>query len=569
MSKILVIEDDLTIGTLIVRLLQAEKYEVLLAREGHSGLELAQTEEPDLILCDIMMPEMDGYEVLEHLRQTPQMSSIPFIFLTAKSERSEQRLGMELGADDYLSKPFTRDELLGAIAARLKKKAAVTQPYLTELKRVTDSLSLLPYLVSQSNLPNRLQLHHWLQRALERAKQTQRSVAVLMLGFGASCADGTCLSVPPDALLQAATNRLAQSFKLAHPVAQISSREFGLVFDSLAPSDQPDTLTQHIRDTLLQPYAIDGQQIQANLYLGLAMYPNHGSTAQELMQRAEVWMNRAKQATMLSLGVYAAEQATAQTSLAIRAALERHEFFLEYEPQIRLTSGRMIGVEALLRWRHPERGILYPNEFLAIAEAQQSLIPLSNWVLRTACTDASRWQSRRSPSIEVSVNLSGSYFRRPGFGRNNAPPAAIADMTAILRETGLSPSLLTLDLSETTLMENGNLSLKTLEQLDQLGVQLFLDDFGTGFSCIASLKRFPLDGLKIDRAFLKEITTNSEMTAIVRAILAMAQNLSLKVIAEGVETEQQLLVLKQLGCYAARGYYFSPPVSAEQIEAML
>lgn len=566
MTQILVIEDDSNVRTLILKLLKAEGFDAISAADGRIGVQLARVHEPDLIICDIMMPECSGYEVLEQLRQDAVTATIPFIFLSAKSDRTDLRQGMDLGADDYLTKPFKRAELLGAISARLSKQAAVTQPYINEMKRAAQTLSQLAYRDPLTNLPNRIFLHHQLQEALRQAKKTQQLVAIFCINLDRFKAINTNLGYSKgDLLLQAVAERLNQTLADDGIVARLGGDEFSLLLTHITTREQAASKAQKVLQLLAEPYDLDGHYAQVQTSIGIAIFPEDHGSADRLLHQADTAMRHAKlqgsskyQFYALEMDALAAERQLMESKLDL--ALERLEFQLFYQPQVNLITGRIIGAEALLRWQHPELGLVYPGKFIAIAEETGLIIPIGEWALRTACTQARAWQVSNPSRIRVSVNLSARQFRQEGL---------VQVVAQVLEETQMDPDLLVLELTETCVMENVEASVLTLRQLKDMGVHISIDDFGTGYSSLNYLKRFPIDTLKIDQSFVREVTLDANDAAIARAIIAMAQSLQLKVIAEGVETEEQSNFLRQSGCHAMQGYLFSRPLPAPEFEKLL
>jgi diguanylate cyclase (GGDEF)-like protein len=567
MTKILVIEDDATVRTLILKLLKVEGFDVISSENGRMGVQMAQSDAPDLIICDVMMPESNGYEVLDQLRQDPATARIPFIFLSAKADRTDLRQGMELGADDYLTKPFRRTELLGAIAARLTKQAAITQPYLDEMKRAAENLSQLAYRDPLTNLPNRIVFHHRLQEAVRQAAKSQRITAVVALNLNQfkqinahfGYAEG-------DALLQAFGDRLrncdlgCESF-----AARLGGDEFSLLLSNISHRSVLVSAAQTLQHHLVGPYQLDGQSVRVQTSIGIALYPDDSNTPDNLLTRADTAMRYAKAQQSQVCQFYGSEMdedvlERQQIHARLLRALDRQEFQVYYQPQVNLITGRIIGVEALLRWHQADMGLVQPERFIAIAEETSLIISLGEWVLRTACKQAKAWQSLCQVPIRMSVNLSARQFRQPNLTETVAQ---------IFQETGLNPDHLVLELTETCVMENVDATIVILQQLQQMGVHIAIDDFGTGYSSLNYLKRFPIDALKIDQSFVREVTTDPNDAAIARAIIAMAQSLQLKVIAEGVETPEQCTFLRQSGCQAMQGYFFSCPVPASEIERML
>ncbi|MDF5736504.1 MULTISPECIES: EAL domain-containing response regulator [unclassified Nostoc] len=395
MPKILIIEDEEAVRENILDLLEAEDFETLGAANGRIGIHLAISEVPDLILCDLMMPEIDGYGVLRVLRQDPSTATIPFIFITAKSAKSDFRQGMDMGADDYITKPFTRAELLSAIMNRLEKYAT--------LKR---------YLYPQT------------------------------------------------------------------------------VINNWSPK----------------------------------------------MQLLEISLHR---------------------------AINQHnfkEFEIYYQPIVDIDSGKIVAVESLLRWQSTEMGMIYPTEFIPLAESTGLIVPLGKWVLKRVCQQIKSWRDAGIYSFIVTVNLSVMEFNQPDL---------IQKIVNLIAMNDLEPHYLELELTESMIMQDVNSAIATMNKLQSLGVKIAIDDFGTGYSSLIYLTNFPINTLKIDRYFIHNVANNPQKSAITKALIQMAQNLNLDVVAEGVETEAELAFLQQYNCNSMQGFLFSPPLPVAEFENLL
>lgn len=575
MKKILVIEDMPSLREEILETLECLEFEPIGAENGRIGVQLAQLHAPDLIICDIMMPELDGYGVFKSLRENPETASIPFIFLSAKADKTDIRQGMNLGADDYLTKPFTIAELSEAISARLNKQSAITQPYVQEMKRAAEHLKQLAYRDPLTDLPNRILLHQRLQEALGQAKRNQGGLAILCLNLLRFKVINTTLGhMTGDALLQAVAQRLTQLVQPTDTVARLNGDEFSVVLTQVTDQPAVESFVQKLLQVLAQPYHINQQDVQVQFSIGITLVPQDDSPLDQLLNHADVAMRRAKQQGGSQYQFYSQELDTlasqqqlveaklssALRSLAAAGADAPTGFVLHYQPQVNLITKRIIGAEALLRWQEPELGFLYPDTFIPVAESTGLIVSLGEWVLRQACLQAKHWQKNSMFPIRMSVNLSARQFKEQNL---------LEVVARTLSETDFNPDLLVLELTETSIMENIETTISTLQELKAMGIQVAIDDFGTGYSSLNYLKRFPIDTLKIDQSFVSNISTDPNDAAISTAIIAMAQSLKLKVIAEGVETEDQLAFLRKHGCHGMQGYLFSPAVTATEFESML
>lgn len=566
MKKILVIEDDAVIRSSILKFLEAEAMEATSAADGESGVALARTESPDLIICDIMMPGWDGYKVLEQLRIDPNTAGIPFIFLSAKAERSDLRQGMELGADDYLTKPFTRKELLAAIAARFNKREAVTQPYMDAMKQAANNLKQLAYRDPLTGLPNRILFHHHLQEAIQQNQDNSTFSAVFYLHVdnyrGISDRLGQDVA---DEVLQAIAERLQQANGDINTLSRLGTAEFGILCPTVERRHELAVQAQQILNNLLETYWMRGQWVSLQLSLGIALHPDNGTHPNELMQHARLAMHQAKRQGENNYQFYSLEidaEAAQQRLLAshLPSALARDELQLQFQPQLHLITGRIIGAEALIRWHHPDLGVLYPGSFLEIAEAAGLLEPIEQWVLQTACEAAKDWQTNSQLPLKILVNLSSAQLQNFNL---------LETVARTLDQTGLSPDLLAFDVKEADLMEDIEASVALLQQFKHMGIRVLIDDFGIGCTSLSYLKRLPLEGVKIDTSLIDQIDSDPEALSIVRAIVAVSQSLQLRAVAEGVETEAQANHLRQIGCYAAQGRFLCPPLSATDFQDYL
>ena len=583
MKKILVIEDEEFVRENILELLDVEGFEVIGGENGQIGVDLAKTMIPDLILCDVMMPGLDGYGVLTALRQDSLTASIPFIFLTAKAAKADFRQGMELGADDYITKPFTRAELLGAIASRLKKQAALEQRYHTELQQAKDQLNYLIHYDSLTNLPNQLSLRERFKQVQPIDSRDQKLVTVLSLGLDRFNQINDNLGhAVGDLLLKAVADRITASVGSQDIVARLNAAQFAIILSWEKPpfvlEDKQETCsptTQYKKDvarvaqtiltSLSQTFELANQELFITASIGIAVYPRDGTQIEQLLNHANTAMTQAKQHGGDQYQFYSAafnigssERLALQSSL--RHALERQELLVYYQPQVNLKTGKIVGTEALVRWQHPERGLVSPDKFIPIAEETGLIVPIGEWVLKTACQQTKIWQDAGFKALRVAVNLSSRQFSQIDLRHQ---------LVAILMETGLDPKYIELELTESMLVQNTEVAIRRLNALKSLGVEIAIDDFGTGYSSLSYLQQFPFDILKIDRCFIRNITENPSNSAITKAIIEMAKTLNLKLVAEGVETESELSFVCQNQCDGMQGYLFSRPLPAHEFQQLL
>lgn len=437
---------------------------------------------------------------------------------------------------------------------------------ITERIQYQERLHHLAHFDALTGLPNRALFMDRLTQALARARWHRRVVGVLFLDLDRFKVINDSLGHDVgDRLLQAAAGRLQQCVREGDTVARLGGDELAIILEDVAQAEDTTSVTSKILSTFAQPFEIDGRELFVSTSIGVSLHPNDGEDAKTLLKNADIAMYRAKEQGGNDFHFFSAQMESQSVDRlmlenGLRRALERREFLLHYQPQVDLRTGEVIGVESLVRWRHPELGLVPPMDFIPLAEETGLIVPLSEWILREACTQNKTLQDSGFPPLRMAVNLSGRHFRQPN----------LAGMVArILEETRLDPRFLALEITESILVQQTDTTSTTLRQLRDMGAHVVIDDFGIGYSSLSYLKRLPIDVLKIDRSFVRDITTDPDDAAIAMAITTMAHSLNLKVVAEGVETEEQLAFLRAHECDAMQGYYFSKPVPAEMLGKLL
>jgi diguanylate cyclase (GGDEF)-like protein len=567
MTTILVIEDVEALREEIMETLSYEGFDVLGAENGVVGVQIAKTYLPNLIICDIAMPELDGYGTLVALRQEPKTSMIPFIFLTAMTEKADMRQAMQLGADDYLTKPFTSAELLGAIASRLQKYNSVREHYYDEIKAVGERFEYLSHHDDLTQLPNRILFHESLSQAVLHAKINSKSLALLFLDMdNFNIINNTLGNDIGDQLFKAIAERLKRYAAPCDMVARIQGDEFALIISDVKDPISIKMETQKILDLLSRPYNLYGHEVFITSSIGITIFPDDHQDVEGLIKNAELAMYYAKNHGRNSYKLYSSDlnvQSSEYMALAnsLHRAIDRNELRVFYQPLVDLQSGQIVGAEALARWQHPDLGIIMPSKFIPVTEQTGLILRLSEVILYSVCDQMRSWRDSGINYGFVAVNLSGQHFRPD----NNL----IELVSKVLQETGIDPEHLELELTESIIMQNAEFTIQVLSHLQALGVKIAIDDFGTGYSSLSYLKHFPVNTLKIDRCFIQDITTDRHDATISLAIIDLAHSLSLQVIAEGVETAEQIQFLKENNCDQVQGYFFSPPLPAPEFEKML
>jgi len=438
---------------------------------------------------------------------------------------------------------------------------------ITERKQAEERISHMAHHDALTGLPNRTLLEDRIRQAMLHAQRAGRCVTVVFMDLdNFKLINDSLGHKAGDELLKTVAARMVQCVRQTDTVMRLGGDEFVIVLAD--QSEQMEAITptlQKLREAIAEPIHIGGQTLEVTSSMGLAIYPADGADSDTLLMNADAAMYQAKAMGRNNYQFYTAQMnARVQEKLllqeGLRNALLREEFFLAYQPQVDLRTGRIIGIEALLRWRHPEKGVVPPAEFIGLAEETGLIVPIGAWVLRTACKQAKAWQDAGMPALGMSVNVSARQFKDNGL---------TTQVTQALRESGLEARHLDLELTESLIMQNLPHAVAVMRELRALGIQFSIDDFGTGYSSLSALKRFPIERLKLDRSFVCDLPDDEDDKAIATAVVLLAHELKLKVLAEGVENEEQHRFLRRCGCDEMQGYYFSRPLEARDMEKFL
>ena len=437
---------------------------------------------------------------------------------------------------------------------------------ITDRKKAEERIRQLAYFDLVTGLPNRPLFEERFTEALSAARWKGQGVALLLLEVGRfKMVNDSLGKIFGDRLLQEIAGRIRTVAGDEITVARLGGAEFAIIVPDVKAARDVQQTAGLIVSAVNSEFAFLGHSFNVSCTMGVSMYPADGRDAHTLMERADVALYWAKEHGPNDFQFFSAEidkqiRERLRLENALRLALERNELYLVYQVQVNTRSGEVSGLEALLRWKHPEMGIVPPSDFIGIAESSGLILPIGEWVLRTACAQARLWQDAGLPAVPVAVNVSAIQFRHHGF----------CDLIRrVLNETGLEARYLELELTEGLLMSNVDVMFKLIQELREMGVKLAIDDFGTGYSSLNYLRQFKVNRLKIDRSFVREVHENSDDAAITTAIINMAKALNLDVLAEGVENAEQLDFLRAQNCYEIQGYYFSRPVAVDQVGAQL
>jgi len=433
-------------------------------------------------------------------------------------------------------------------------------------KLVAERAEYLAFYDSLTSLPNRSLFSKILNQAISVGHRNKEQLAVLFVDLDRfKNINDTLGHEAGDQLLKEVGRRMKGCLRVSDTIARLGGDEFVILLLAVHEAADVERVAQKVLAATSKSFVTHGQEFRVTASIGASMYPNDGDDEQSLMKNADIAMYQAKEAGKNhfqfyseQMNMHSFERLALESSL--RRALEHEEFQLHYQPKIDAKTGAIVGVEALLRWLHPELGMVAPSNFIPVAEETGLIVPIGKWVLETACAENVRWQESGLPHINMAVNLSGRQFSDEGL---------LGDVKTVLRETGMAPELLELEITESALMHDFGRAIGTLKAFRALGVRLAIDDFGTGYSSLSNLRQFPVDTIKIDGSFVRELSDAGDDQGIVEAIIAMGRALSLTVIAEGVETKPQADFLRARGCDEFQGYYFSRPVTAETIVKLL
>ena len=557
-ATIMLVDDEPTIIETLQMFLEELGYQNFLTTiESERALDLLADNKPDVMLLDVVMPGISGLEILSRMRSDPALKHIPVIILTSATDSETKLKALELGVNDFISKPVDPSEL--ALRLRNTLAAKAYQDRLLYYDAVTD-------------LPNRRLLMGRLEAGLRRARHDSRPCAILQIGLDRfKQINDTLGPSVGDALLKAVADRLTEFVRKTDFIgrslrgedeghlSRFGADEFTLFLPEIRRLENSTVVARRVISALKEPFCIDKREVFITASIGIAVYPTDGDGVDTLVKHAEVALSYAKQRERGTYQYYSKElndRSLERLNLEneLRKALDRQELFLLYQPKFEVGTLRVTGGEALMRWRHRELGIVPPDKFIPLAEEMDLINAFGEWALHEACAQNKRWQASGMEPVRVAVNVSGRQFRD-----SDRLKQAIRSALAC---SGLEGKYLVLELTEGTIMENPKEISKTLQEIKEMGVELSIDDFGTGYSSLAYLRRFPLDELKVDRSFLREIPKNEDDTAITTAIIMLAHSLGLKVVAEGVETDAQRDFLDERGCDEYQGFLSSKPLPA-------
>jgi diguanylate cyclase (GGDEF)-like protein len=571
-KKILIVDDDSDALMLMSATLEADGFLVSTASGGADALRQFRADAYDLVMLDVDMPGMTGYDVCAALRREAG-ELLPIIMVTGMDDVSSVDAAYRAGATDFIAKPISW-ALVGHRVRYLLRAYQIVR----DLKTAEGRIRRLAYFDSLTGLPNREHFRHRLASALEIAKQHERPLALLCIDLdNFKRINDTLGHGVGDELLRTVASRLREALRTSDAVSRagpegadenlsrLGGDEFMVILSDMAAADQAGVVAERIVRTIAQPMRLTQHEVLVTPSIGIAVYPADGSDYETLVRNADLAMYFAKRGGPGTFAFFAATMSTGALKRLtlegkLREAIAKNELSLQFQPQFDLNTGLISSMEALLRWNNAELGAVPPSEFIPIAEETGQILPIGEWVLRTACAQAKAWHDEGLPVARMAVNVSALQLSRRDF------PEVVR---SVLQETGLRPELLELEITESAILQNEAWTEDVLKELKKIGVEIAIDDFGTGYSSFSRLKEFPIDRLKIDRSFVQHLHNKGEDQAIASAIIAMAKTLRLEVVAEGVEEFAQLMVLQDERCTLAQGFLLGRPLPASEARLLL
>jgi diguanylate cyclase (GGDEF)-like protein len=554
-SKIMMVDDEPTTIEVLATFLEGEGYEnIVTSTDSREAVDLLRKHLPDCVLLDLMMPNVDGLQILREIRSDATLQHTPVIILTSSTDAETKLKALQHEATDFLGKPVDPSEL--ALRLRNILAAKAYQDHLINYDGLT-------------GLPNRRLFLDRVDRILRRASVESIPCSVLHLGLDRFKQINDALGHRAgDILLKAVARRLERSIRpsdllaipglneAGSPLCRLGGDEFLVILCGSPSADSTRTIARRIFSNLSQPFRISDDELIVTASIGISLFPEDAEDIEALLGHAATALSHAKQAGGNQIAFYSRALNTESSKRLLmenqlRKAIGREELLLYYQPKFDTYSGELRGAEALMRWNHPEQGLVPPVDFIPLAEETGLIESLGEWALATACHQNVAWQNAGFEPISISVNVSSKQMRRGNF---------VQTVRFALSDSGMAADHLILEVTESMLIEDQAKTLDMLNELKAMGVKISVDDFGTGYSSLSYLKSLPLDELKVDRSFVSGVSEGSDDSAIVNAIIAMSQSLGLIVVAEGVETAAQLRFLQNRGCDQYQGFLRGRPV---------
>ena len=574
LQDVLIVDDTLENLRVLSSILTDHHYNVRKATGGMMALKVVETLAPDLILLDIMMPDLSGYQVCKELKKNPRTANIPIIFLSALDDVLDKVTAFEIGGADYITKPFQIEEVLVRVKNQLALTAAQyeiqqlntwletrVEERTKQLMIAHNRLQEIAFYDSLTGLANRTLFLEELEKFLYRSRNDAAS------NFAVFYLDCDRFKVINDSLGHSVGNKLLK--KIAYSLqnilrkndilARLGADEFAVLLPDISDAISAIEIAERILEIFKQPFYCGDHEIFINLSIGIVLNSLNDKKPEDILQNADTAMYQAKslgrgQYQIFAPTMYEIAQQRLKLETDLHRAVQQEEFTVHYQPIIELETGKIAGFEALVRWLHPQEGLVSPGKFLPLAEETGLICPIGSWVMQQACHQLYQWQQQGFESLKMYVNLAAKQLNQA---------TLVTEIDRILTETKIDSTSLKLEITESSMMQDLPLTKRLLERLREKGIQLSIDDFGTGYSSLSQLQNFPVNTLKIDRSFLKILDGNPENLGLVPVILSIANVMDMEVVAEGIETIEQLQQLRALGCQFGQGFLFSKPLEAD------
>ncbi len=543
-------DDDPSIRLMVRHVLESEDFDIVEASDGLEALKAVEKHHPALILLDAVMPGIDGFTTCQQIKDKGY-TDIPVMMITGLDDDASVERAYEVGAIDFITKPIK----WAVLKHRVK---SVVAKVIAERK-----VKLLAYRDTLTGLPNRLLFADRLEQAVVRSERTRTSMALMLIDIDDfKLVNDSFGHDAGDKLIKAVGDLISKSLRRADTIARLGGDEFAVIIEGIDGPDDAISIADNLTTILEHNVRLDDQETYTSASIGIAVYPGDGKDARTLLKNSDTAMYRAKESGRHCFQFYKPEMSVSAMERldlenSLKAAFENDEFLIHYQPVVDLHKNEVVGVEALLRWQHPEKGMIQPNDFVSVVEDCGLIVALGEWMINSVCKQVKLWHDAGLEKQNVSINLSPRQFKEQDL---------VTLFTQALAENGIEGSSLSVEVTERTLIDNVGEVEKTLKKLREMGLRILLDDFGTGYASLAYLKEFPVDVVKIDHVFIAGIPDNQDDSAIVDAIAGLTRGLKLALHAEGVENERQLNVLKGLGCQFAQGYYWSKPLPGNEYE---
>ena len=543
-------DDDPSIRLMVRHVLESEDFDIIEASDGLEAIKAVEKHHPALILLDAVMPGIDGFTTCQQIKEKG-FTDIPVMMITGLDDDASVERAYEVGAIDFITKPIK----WAVLKHRVK---SVVAKVIAERK-----VKLLAYRDTLTNLPNRLLFADRLEQAIIRSERGRTSMALMLVDIDDfKLVNDSFGHDAGDKLIKAVGDLISKSLRRADTIARLGGDEFAVIIEGIDGPEDAISIADNLTTILEHNVRLDDQETYTSASIGIAVFPGDGKDARTLLKNADTAMFRAKENGRHCFQFYKPEMSvTAMERLDLennlKSAFENDEFTIHYQPVIDIHKNDIVGVEALLRWQHPDKGMIHPNDFVSVVEESGLIVALGEWIIYSVCKQISQWQTAGLKDQHVSINLAARQFKEQDL---------VAIFTQAIAENNIEASSLSVEVTERTLIDNVGEVEATLKALRSMGIQIMLDDFGTGYASLAYLKEFPVDVVKIDRAFITGIPENNEDSAIVDAIAGLTRGLKLQLLAEGVENERQLDVLKSIGCQFGQGYYWSKALPGDEYE---